>query len=420
MLSKEYFANSLYEIPTPFHYVARARAKLIDNGFQEIKETTPISERPDKFFYVRDSRCLCAVKMGDMKSGLVLAAHNDSPCLKAKPNSKKITTQAQQFTQARVATYGGISASTWIDRDLRIAGRAYVKSNAQEDDNDSNSQYEERLFSTDFPVAHIPSAGLNAVSQNSLAPKFNKETSFDPILLDNLDTIIAKAFQVELSQIQSTELFFMDYQKPSYLGPDESLLCSQRLDDLTSAILCLDAFLNGNSKYTTILTIFDNEEIGSRTISGARSNFLSNLFKLISPDDESFIKRCIFLSCDNNHGFHPNYPESTPPNAPKLGDGPLLSYDPILMYSSEMFTLSKVKDIAAIANIPINMYSDKNTSRTGSTFGPIVSTQLGIPSIDMGIPVLGMHSIRETCSFDDVQNMYKLLLEIVNNIGDYC
>ena len=192
------------------------------------------------------------------------------------------------------------------------------------------------------------------------------------------------------------------------------------MDNLTSSITTLDAFLASESPFITILAVFDNEEIGSLTRCGARSNFLGNVLKRIAgPEDDSFARRCILISCDNNHGLHPNYPELTTPNTLRLGDGPTISYDPILMFSSESKVISIVKDIAKVANIPLNIYSDKNSSRGGSTFGPFVSTQLGIPSLDIGIPVLGMHSIRETCCFEDVQNIQKLLIEIVKNFGDY-
>lgn len=410
MIDKEYFAETLYNNATPYHYVSNARSKLLANGFTEISESTPINERPDKFFLTRDDRCICAVKMGDKKCGVILAAHNDFPCFKAKAGS----TYSSGFFQVRTAPYGGVSMSTWVDRDLRIAGRAIIK------DNNNSNESANKLFLTTKKVAHMPSLGIRLAPHNSLSPKFNSESSFNPILCDPIEKIIADELNIEQEQIITTETFFVSQQKPSYVGPDQSILCSQGLDNLTSSITTLDAFLASESPYVTILVVFDNEEVGSQTRCGAKSNFLKGALKRISgEDDDSFPKRCIFISCDNNHGLHPNYPELTPPNSIRLGDGPVISYDPTLSFSSETKVISLVKDIARSANIPVNEYSDKNSSRCGSTFGPFVSTALGIPSIDMGIPVLGMHSIRETCCFDDVQNFQKLLIEIVKNFGDY-
>lgn len=413
MIDKQYFVEALYNNPTPYHYVSNARSKLLENGFTEITESTPFNEHHDKFFLTRDDRCICAVKMGDKRCGIILAAHDDFPCLKSKEKSSF----SNGMWKTCVAPYGGVSLSTWVDRDLRIAGRALIKEGENED---SSQKLTEKLFSTPNKVAHIPSIGIRLAQRNSLSPTFNSESSFNPIISNSLDKIIANELKVDANQIVSTETFFVSQQKPSFVGPDESILCSQGLDNLTSSITTLDAFLAAESQYVTILAVFDNEEIGSLTRCGARSNFLENVLKRVAgPEDDSFPRRCMLISCDNNHGLHPNYPELTPVNALRLGDGPTISYDPILMFSSESKVISIIKDIAKVANLPLNIYSDKNSSRGGSTFGPFVSTQLGIPSIDIGIPILGMHSIRETCCFEDIQNIQKLLIEIVKNFGEY-
>ncbi|OHT09158.1 putative M18 family aminopeptidase 2 [Tritrichomonas foetus] len=408
MINRDEFAETIHNIPTPFHYISHARSVLTKHNFIEISEDK-LSDATGNFFVVRDNRAICAVKMGNTDHAVILSAHNDSPCFKLKPGCQCSTSNG--FKQARVASYGGLTASTWVDRDLRIAGRAIIK-------NSDGNGISEQLFSTNYPVGHIPSLAVHLSSKSDLAPKFNIENHFNPIIYDSLDEIISKELGVDKSLIVDMEVFFVDAQKPSFVGTDQSLLCSPRIDNLSSAITSLNAFLTAESKYVQILVVFDNEEVGSATRCGAGSNFLPTVLKSIC-DDDYFPKNCIFFSCDTCHAFHPNHPNLTIDGSPHLGDGPVISYDPILMFSSEMKTCAIVKEIAKNAGIKINQTCDPNNARGGMTFGPMVSTPLGMPSIDLGVPVLAMHSIRETCNFDDIQALQKLLIEIIQNIDNY-
>ena len=404
-MDKQKFAEAIYSITTPFHYVEYARKRLLENGFSEVKESD--DDHPDRFFTVRDERCIVAVKMGDTSHGLILSAHDDSPCYKAKPN---FSHNDAGFNTAKISKYGSPTASVWIDRDLRIAGRALIV--------DSDGKTSTKLFATNYPVGHIASQAYDLNHSSDLQPKFNSATHFLPIVSGDLHSIIAEELKIEKDQIQAADIFFIDAQEPSFVGTDESLFCSARIDDLSSAICSLDAFLKADSKYVTILAIFDNEEIGSNTVCGAQSNFLKLMLNKISKKD-SFPKNCICLSLDNNHGRHPNFPEKTPEETIRLGDGPCISYDPNLLFSSELRTNTIVKEIAKQAGINVAIYYDLNTHRGGTTFGPFISSSLGIPCIDLGIPVLGMHSIRETCCFSDIVDFHKLCIEIIQRIQNY-
>ncbi|XP_063900467.1 uncharacterized protein LOC135120041 [Zophobas morio] len=438
------FINFLNSSPSPFHAVQEAKQLLEKAGFIEIKEHNKfILKSLGKYFLIRNGTSIIAFALGgnySKGSGFnIIAAHTDSPCLKLKPISKIVK---HNYCAVGVQTYGGGLWHTWFDRDLKVAGRVMCEG--------SSWSIRQALVHIDRPVFRIPTLAIHmqrSVNQDGF--KFNLENHIIPIFGtsykcgDNKDLLpqeelsksyqqnfkhsatllscIAEALNCDVENILDFELCLADHQPATIGGLKDEFIFSARLDNLTGCYTSLKALLNAsreenlkNESNVYLLALFDNEEIGSNSAYGAASNFLQQTINRIggflnSEELGMSIARSFLLSADMAHALHPQHPEAHEANhQPLLHHGPVIKFNSNQRYATTAETAALIRNIAHKRNITIQDFCVRNDSPCGSTIGPILATNLGIRTVDIGNPQLSMHSIREMCGLDDITNAINL------------
>lgn len=404
------FVDFMDSCPTPYQFTEVASKKLIDSGYTQLHENDDWSQNlPKKGFVIREKRALIAFNIGGYKSSIIVGTHCDSPVLRLNPNFTKVK---QSYQEVSVNVYGGGIWTTWVDRPLRLAGCVYT----------DDGQF--HTFDSKEPVAVIPSLAIH------LGNTTTQTTSITPICSLSQSTsllqYVAKKLNVEASSIVGHELSFVDANPPKIIGAKKQFLASARIDNLGSTFSALKAFLGSEPKDTiNILVVFDYEEIGSNTSSGARGDFLLTVLHKILHDYDSnkfysFIARSLIVSSDNAHAIHPNYSSKHDPmHAPEMGSGIVLKKSPGSQYATDMTSLYPFKRASEATNVNLQYLINRNDIPSGSTIGPYVSTQLGIPTVDIGQPQLAMHSIRELVTVQDVVANINVLTDIYNNYENY-
>lgn len=414
------FCSFLDQTPTPMHFCQKAREELIKKGFTELKETEVWDNIPNKFFVIRDERCIAAFNMHDNSKALIIASHDDSPCFRGKPNTYL---QRCGVDQARIAPYGSGIWHTWFDRDLKIAGRLLYK---------DGETIKSKLFQSPEAVAFIPSLAIHLNRDLSTATNFNLEDDIMPILslTDGTHSIngqspsllkaISDSSNVKIEDIIDFDVYFVDAQGPVVLGTDQELLSSPRLDDQSCAITSLRAFLDSPDPLegANVFLSFDSEEIGSRLRTGANSNFFTNILDVLQIP-ETFSSNSFIISADNVHANHPNFPAKNDINHPiNLGDGVAYSWRANYSFATDASSLNDLNQIQSKFLEVLKPAITRNDTSPGRTIGPILSSQLGIKAADLGIPMLGMHSIHETCAVKDIDTLLKYFTEFYNYLSE--
>ncbi|MBM6837816.1 M18 family aminopeptidase, partial [Clostridium saudiense] len=302
--------------------------------------------------------------------------------------------------------------STWYDRPLGIAGKVAVKGS-------SPLKPEIKLVNINKPLLIIPSLAIHMNREVNNGYKYNAQVDTLPLLglindklekEDYLMNILAEELNVNKEDILNFELGLYEYEKGSLIGMNEELISSGRFDDLWMVFAGVKALVDSKeTDATKVMVCIDNEEIGSRTAQGASSSILNNLLERIilglGKDTESYYRalaNSIMISADLSHAVHPNLGDKhDPTNRPVLGSGPVLKIAASGSYSTDSFNGAVFASVCESANVPFQKFVNRSDVRGGSTIGPITSALLNIPVIDMGAPVLGMHSIRELAAVKD-------------------
>ncbi|KAJ2850228.1 hypothetical protein IWW36_002078 [Coemansia brasiliensis] len=436
----EQLVDFINKSPSPFHVVDVCRSWLRGANFTELKEKQSWcgAIKPNgRYFFTRNGSSIVAFAVGGKfrpgNGTSIVAAHSDSPCLKLKPVSKK---SGSGFLQVGVQLYGGGLWHTWFDRDLSVAGRVMVK--------DGAGGYAARLVSIDEPIMRIPSLAIHMDRSANEAFKFNKEVHMTPILA-TVDKVlngtgdeesapahhpvllerIAKQLDVSTADIADFELCLFDTQKATIGGLLDELIYAARLDNLNSSYCAIEGLINSLSgenaleddSHVRLVALFDNEEVGSTSAYGANSALLESALRRIQASCdgasmtsfEEAIANSYMISSDVTHAVHPNYSEKHESNhRPEMQKGPAIKVNANQRYATTALTSTILKDIAKRNDIPLQEFVVRNDSPCGSTIGPMLSAQLGLRTIDIGNPLLAMHSIREVCGADDVGLLVKL------------
>ncbi len=397
----------LNESPTAFHAVENAAKILKAQGFQELKEADAWSlHTGGRYFVVKNHSCILAFTVGEgdlAKEGFrLIGAHTDSPGLKIKPGDCIVTPDG--YVKLNVEVYGGAILSTWFDRPLAVAGRVIVK---------QNGRLVERLIKIDKPVCIIPNLCIHFNRDCNTGGGYNKQTDILPLLSmkeegvekeDYLYRLLQKETGIEKDEILDYELFLYEYQKGSFMGQDEEFISASRIDNLCMVYAGLSALTeaagSGNCK---VFVAFDHEEVGSTSAPGARSGFLAYTLERICKnlgltDDAYFqaLANATSISADTAHAVHPNYSDKHDAgNRPVLGGGPVIKYSASQRYSTNAFSAAYFMEACRRAQVPCQKYVNRNDIVGGSTIGPALSSLTTIPTVDIGTPVLAMHSIRE-------------------------
>lgn len=411
--------NHLAESPTAYHAVASVKRRLIKAGFSELHEADTWSLiAGGKYYLCRRDASIIAFIYGQTpleRGGLrIIGAHTDSPTLKVKPNPDRY---AQGYFQLGIEVYGGVLLNPWFDRDLSLAGRVAVK---------VDQTVQQHLLNFERAIASIPSLAIHldrganegrAVNPQEhmaaiLMQATSKQTTFASVLAEQLG---AQGVAVNVEDILGYDLSFFDVQPPSLIGLDNSFLASARLDNLLSCFVGLEAFVQGSGEQSAILALFDHEEVGSHSVGGARSNLLTAFLERIMPNAEQryrTLNQSLFLSIDNAHGIHPNFPgKHDEANGPKLNQGPVIKYDANQGYATSTEGAGVIKLLASQAGVPVQSYVTRADMRCGSTIGPMSAASTGITTIDIGVPTFAMHSIREMAGIRDTEYLNAILLK---------
>ena len=424
MNSKQFAKNLIdfiYESPTAFHAIETSEELLKVNGFKKLEATEKWNiEKGGKYYTTKNSSAIVAftVNTDDLtKDGFrMIGSHSDSPSFRVKPNPEMEVEKT--YLKLNTECYGGPILNTWLDRPLAIAGRVILKG-------DNILKPVETLVNINRPVCIIPNLAIHMNRSINEGVALNKQKDMLPfvgLLNETLEkdnfllNTVANELGRKSEEILDFDLFLYEYEKGSLIGVNEELISSGRLDNLAMSHASLHALINAEAKSGVNMTVvFDNEEVGSSTKQGADSNMLINILERISlclgQDREDFLRSLyssFIISADLAHAVHPNVTEKhDPTNRPVMGRGPVIKINANQAYTSDSYSISIYKTICKEAGVNYQEFVNRSDERGGSTIGPISSTHIDIPSVDVGSPILAMHSIRELGCVEDHMDIYK-------------
>jgi aspartyl aminopeptidase len=412
----EALATFLDASPTPYHAVAAAVGALEEAGFRHLDLAAPgTSLEAGARVYVREAGSLVAVRIGAKpvcEAGFrVVAAHTDSPNLRIKPTP---VLRSHGYVRLGVEVYGGVTVATWTDRDLGIAGAVTVR---------VGEGLERRLVDLRRPLCRIPNLAIHLNrTVNDQGLKINNQTGLPAVLMlddgeegDPLRQLLAAELGIAVpGDILTWDLMLYDLTAAAVAGARGEFLHSARLDNLACTHAGLAGLLESVAADelpdgTAVLAAFDHEEIGSTTVRGARSNLLSEVLDHVrqhSPGGPGSAgqaaRRSWLISADMAHAVHPGYADRhDAQHMPKLNAGPVIKQNSNWRYTTEAAGAAMFQLLCEAAEVPYQWFVSRSDLRCGSTVGPFLASQLGMPSLDVGNPMLSMHSAREQCGTAD-------------------
>ncbi|MDY4077307.1 MAG: M18 family aminopeptidase [Clostridium sp.] len=422
-------ANELLEFinesPTAYHAVNTIKKILDESGFKELKESEAWNlNKGDKCYVIKNDSAIIAFEIGngeiEEEGFRLIGAHTDSPCFKVKPSPEMLV--ENKYVKLNTEVYGGPILNTWFDRPLSLAGRVTLKG-------DSPFKPVTKLININKPLLVIPNLAIHMNRNVNEGYAINKQKDTLPLLgfinekLEDKEdvvgvlSIIKNELNVEKEDILDFDLFLYEHEKGSLLGINEEFISSSRLDDLWMVFSGVKALVESeNNKATKVMVCIDNEEIGSLTSQGARSSLLKNILERITlslgKNKEEFfraISNSIMISADLAHAVHPNQSEKhDPTNRPVLGNGPVIKMAASGSYSTDSYASAIFQSLCKEAKVPCQKFVNRSDMRGGTTIGPMTSSDLSIPVIDMGAAIIGMHSIRELASVKDNEYTIKV------------
>ena len=421
----EKLLNFIDASPVNFLAVRNVCNTLLDNGFVQLHAEEALKDLPDKFFITKNNSAVFAFHLGRQSMAdagfRIIAAHSDSPTFRIKPNAEMVGEGG--LLRLNTEAYGGAILNTWFDRPLSLAGRVILRSSDA-----LNPQT--RLLNIKRPLLVIPNLAIHFNRQVNDGVKLSKQKDMLPILgyvNDRLEAdgllvrLIANELKIEKEQIIDFDLYLYDTTPACLVGLNNEFISSGRLDDLSMVHAGMEAMTAESAKpeATKVLAIFDNEETGSGTKQGAGSNFLMSLIQRIvlaqggSLDDYyRSVEKAFMVSADNAHGFHPNYAEKyDPTNHALLGGGPVIKINAAQKYATDAMSAAVFQQICERAGVPCQRFVNSSDIAGGSTLGNILTSSIAINGVDMGNPVLAMHSVRELASAADHENCIKAFTE---------
>ncbi|HMM77032.1 MAG TPA: M18 family aminopeptidase [Gammaproteobacteria bacterium] len=410
----------LDDSPTPFHAVAAARGLLEAAGFSALDERDAWRLAPGARRYVtRNGSALIAFVLGELplaEAGVrMIGAHTDSPCLKIRPRPEL---KSQAYWQLGVEVYGGALLNPWFDRELGLAGRITLR--------DAEGRLRSRLVDLREPLAVVPSLAIHLDREANDKRSINKQTQLPAVIArvqgpeDAFD--LREALHARLARddpalaaasVLDYELAFYDLQPASLVGWRREFIASARLDNLLSCYTAVQALAHCASSANRLVVLNDHEEVGSGSAAGARGTFLHSVLERLAGGGEAQARamaRSLLVSTDNAHGVHPNYAEKHDANhGPALNGGPALKINHNQSYASNSETAAVFREACARAGVPLQVFVARGDMGCGSTIGPITATVLGVRTVDVGVPTLAMHSIRELAGRDDAWSLFQAL-----------
>ncbi|MBR6478875.1 MAG: M18 family aminopeptidase [Lachnospiraceae bacterium] len=411
--------------PSCYHVVARLGETYEKNGFIRLDEKEAWElEWGKSYFVTRNDSAIIAFRLPlgkeEVKGYHVAAAHCDSPSFKIKENPQRNV--AGKCITLNVEKYGGMIHSTWMDRPLSVAGRLAVEN--------EHGEIETKLVCVDRDLLVIPSLAIHMNRDVNKGVELKPQTDLQPLfaMQEEKDQasafmkVVAKAAGVKPEQILGHDLFLYVRDKGRVFGANDEFVLSPKLDDLQCVYAVSEGLVRAceniaMNKYINVAAVFDNEEVGSGSNQGADSTFFEDvLLRMgealsVSPSTQrQWIASGFLISADNAHAVHPNHPEKADPtNQPCLNGGPVLKFNSAQKYTTDGVTAAMLRRICKLAGVPCQTYVNHSDVPGGSTLGNISTSHVSIPSADIGMPQLAMHSAVETGGTLDTDFAIKLM-----------
>ncbi|MEP5763062.1 MAG: M18 family aminopeptidase [Halieaceae bacterium] len=417
MMQTEEFNQGLLDFlqvaSSPFHAVQEMARQLDEAGYQRLSDAEPWQPQAGQGYYLlRNDSSIVAFKQGSDGPGLrMVGAHTDSPCLMVKPKPEK---SSQGYQQLGVEVYGGALLNPWFDRDLSLAGRVSFV--------DSEGELRKALVDFRDPIAIIPSLAIHLDREANKSRSINSQTDIVPILscaesLDIRQLLADRLCQehaaIDVARVLDYELCFYDSQPAAIIGLEREYIASARLDNLLSCYLGLQALLASTGSSGRLLVCNDHEEVGSQSAAGAQGPLLRSVLERLSGDATDYaalIDASMMISADNAHAVHPNFASKHDENhGPLLNHGPVIKVNANQRYASNSETAALFRQICQELEVPVQSFVVRTDMACGSTIGPITAGELGVRTLDVGVPQFAMHSIRECAGSQDACYLARVL-----------
>ncbi len=389
--------------PSVFHAVANLEKELKKAGYTRLLENEKWALVPGGTYYLtRGGSAVVAFRVPDREPAgfLMTASHSDHPTFKVKENPEL----AGAYTRLAVERYGGMLMAPWLDRPLSIAGRVMIE---------TENGVTAKLMNIDRDLLLIPNVAIHMNRQANEGYKWNPAVDLLPLLggKDAKGKFAALLQETAGGKILGHDLYLYVRQRASVWGMDEEFISSAALDDLQCTWCCTQGFLKAEQGGNMpVLCVFDSEEVGSSSLQGAASDLLESTLTRVCVamgwDLKQKLAGSFMLSADNAHAVHPNHPEyADPNNAPVLGGGVVLKFNANQRYTTDGVTAAVFRKICDKAGVPVQTYCNRADIAGGSTLGNISLAHVSVPSADIGLAQLAMHSCYETASVQDVEHL---------------
>lgn len=380
-----------------YHAVAYLERMLEQAGYIRLLETEAWQLTPGEKYYVcRGGSALIAFRVPDEqpKGFLLTASHCDRPTFQVKENGEL----TGKYTRLATEKYGGMIMSTWMDRPLSVAGRVVVE---------TDTGVQTKLLDIDKDLLLIPSVAIHMNRKVNEGYAFNPAVDTLPLAGTEKAKIWQQLEEAAGGKILGHDLFLYLREKARIWGAEEIFISAQGLDDLLCVWGCTQGFLNASeSEDIPVLCVFDSEEVGSSSCQGAGSQLLAcvadRICKALGQDTDRMLSGSFMISADNAHALHPNHPElSDATNAPVLNGGVVLKFNANLSYTTDGVAAAVLRQTCRKAQVPVQTYYNRADIPGGSTLGRISLGNVSVPTVDIGLPQLAMHSAYETAGVQD-------------------
>lgn len=443
-LTKE-MLNFIEESPTAFHAAANVERLLREEGFERLDCLGRKGLAPGgRYYTVQNGSAVIAVRIpeAEARGFRIVASHSDSPCFKVKETPEMKL--EGHYVKLNTEKYGGMILNTWLDRPLSVAGRVFVKDG-------TSGLPVQKLVDIKKDLLIIPNVAIHFNREVNDGVKLNPQVDLLPLFSQDqemtLNELCAEQLGIAKEEILGSDLYVYNRDKGRIMGADDAFIGSPRLDDLQCAFSTLKGFLAAEPKeYISVYALFDNEEVGSGTKQGADSTLLEEVLDSVleglagglpgedlsgkNENEEggdcgerssvqrplsalmkrAFLQNSFLLSADNGHAVHPNHPEkSDPTNRPYINGGVVLKFQGSQRYTTDGFSAAVVRDICRQHQIPVQNFANRADILGGSTLGNISTAHVSIPSADIGLAQLAMHSAFETGGVQDTAAMAELV-----------
>ena len=407
-----------------YHVARQIGARLREDGFQRLRWGSQWTLEGQGRYFVEHAGAVVAWRNGTVATeeggAVIAAAHTDSPALQLKIDSARVV---ERFLQVPIEVYGGPIIATWLDRELTVAGRVAIE---------HDGVVETRLISSPRASGWIPNLAIHLNREANESLSYNKQDHLKvlfPIEPDDetegvrprerLLSLVLAGSDIPSTEVIDAELFVVPSQPARMIGGD--LVVSARIDNLAGCYSVVEALcaVDHATKHLCMGVCFNHEEIGSSTDAGAMSPLVERVLARIvtaqgdaPPPDrmERTLSRTILISNDGAHACHPNYHEKHDPGyAPRVGGGPVVKKSAVWRYTGDLRVSGWFAAVCRREGIPLQYMQNRSDLRAGSTIGPLTSTRLGVRGVDVGVPMLSMHSTRESASIGDVDALTRAM-----------